>query len=80
LLGLGLGTRLFVKVPRPGDSEWTFSSFRFSSQAATSYYQSNYSKVEAILLSAFCPRTQLANLPAYLTLTLLIAERQAGKL
>jgi len=47
---IGLGTHLFVnKVPRAGDSEVTFWS---SSQAATSYYQSNHSKVEAILLSA----------------------------
>jgi len=49
LLGLGLGTHLFVKVPRPGDSEGTFSVF---SQAATCYYQSNHSKVETIPLSA----------------------------
>jgi len=33
LAGLGLGTRLIFKVPRPGDSEGTFS---VSSQAATS--------------------------------------------
>jgi len=33
----GLDTHLFVKVPRPGDSEGTFWS---SSQAATCYYQS----------------------------------------
>jgi len=43
---LGLGTHLFVKVPRPGDSEGTFSVFesscRSSSQAATCYYQSNH--------------------------------------
>jgi len=43
-LRIGLGTHLFVKVPRPGDSEVTFSS----SQAATCCYQSNHSKVEAI--------------------------------
>jgi len=42
---IGLGTHLFVKVPRLGDSEGTFS-------AATCYYQSNHSKVEAIPLSA----------------------------
>jgi len=47
--GLGKGTHLFVKVPRPGDSE---GPFRSSSQAATCYYQSNHSKVEAIMLSA----------------------------
>jgi len=28
--GLGLGTPLFVKVPRPGDSEMTFSVFELS--------------------------------------------------
>jgi len=47
--GFGFGTHLFVKKPRPGDSEVTFWS---SSQAATCYYQFNHSKVEAILLSA----------------------------
>jgi len=46
---VGLGTHLFVKVPRPGDSEVPFLP---SSQAATCYYQSNHSKVEAIPLSA----------------------------
>jgi len=30
MLCLGLGTRLFVKVPRPGDSEGTFSVFESS--------------------------------------------------
>jgi len=30
-----IGTHLFVKVPRPGDSEGTFSVF-WSSQATTS--------------------------------------------
>jgi len=43
---LGLGTHLFVKVPRPGDSEVTFSVFE------SRYYQSNHSKVEAIPVSA----------------------------
>jgi len=42
-------SRLFVKVPRPGDGEVTFRS---SSQAATCYYQSNHSLIEAIPLSA----------------------------
>jgi len=37
-----LGTHLIVKVPRPGDSEGTFSVF-----------ESSCSKVEAIPLSAF---------------------------
>jgi len=53
---------IIVKVPRLGDSEGTFRS---SSQAATCFYQSNHSKVEAIPLSAIS------------TLTLLNAERQA---
>jgi len=42
LVGWLVGTNLFVKVPRPEDSEVT----------ATCYYQSNHSKVEAIPLSA----------------------------
>jgi len=42
-------THLFVKVSRPRDSERTFSML---SQAATCYYQSNHSKMEAIPLSA----------------------------
>jgi len=45
---LGLGTHLFVKVLDQETAKWPF---RFSSQAATCYYQSNYSKVEAIPLS-----------------------------
>jgi len=40
---------LFVKVPQPGDSEWTI---RPLSQAATCYKQSNNSNVEAIPVSA----------------------------
>jgi len=45
---------LIVKVPRPGDSEFTFS---VSSQAATYFYQSNHSKVEAIPLRALSKNT-----------------------
>jgi len=56
-LGLGL-LIIFVKVPRPGDSEVTFRS---SSQAATYYYQSNHSKVEAIPLSAL-PKAKTSEL------------------
>jgi len=29
-LGVGLGTHLFVKIPRPGDSEVIFSGFESS--------------------------------------------------
>jgi len=57
LLWLRLGTHLFVKVLRPGDSEVTFWS---SSHAATCYYQSNHSKVEAIQLSAL-PKDTTSN-------------------
>jgi len=61
---LSLGTHLFVKVPRllsrsryldkvPRlDHLLAKGPFRSSSQAATCYYQSNHSKVEAISLSA----------------------------
>jgi len=52
-LGLCLGTlmsgHLFVKVLQPGDGE---GPFRSSSQAATCYYQSNHSNVEAIPLKS----------------------------
>jgi len=60
----GLGTHLFVKVPRPGDSE---GLFRSSSQAAICYYQSNHSKVEAISLSALPKNTtsELAGLSSH---------------
>jgi len=51
------GIHLFVKVPRPGDSEGTFSV----------YYQSNHSKVEAIPLSALLKDTtsELAGLASH---------------
>jgi len=39
----GLGIHLFVKVPRPGDSEGTFSVVE-SSCHLLQYYQSNSSK------------------------------------
>jgi len=60
----------FIKIP-----------FRYSSQAAaTCYYQSNHSKVEAIPLSALPKNTTKAKLPAYLHTNPLNAEHQAGKL
>jgi len=63
-LPLGLRTQLFVKVPRPLDSEVTFS---VSSQAAICYFQSNHSKVEAIPLSALTKdkKSELAGLSLY---------------
>jgi len=44
------------EIPRPGDSEVTFSVFESSCHLlqVTSYYQSNYSKVEAIPLTQKC--------------------------
>jgi len=49
---LGLGTHLFVKVPRPGNSERTTFSVLESS-----CYQSNHSEVEVIPLSALPKNT-----------------------
>jgi len=53
-----LGIHLFVKVPRPGDSEVTFLVFES---------QSNHSKVEAIQLSALRKNTtsKLADLSSH---------------
>jgi len=64
-------THLFVKLPRPGDSE--------GSQAATCYYQSNLSKVETIPLSALPKDTtsEFAGLSSHYAFN---AERQTGKL
>jgi len=45
------------------DQETAKESLRFSSQAATYYYQANHSKVDAIPLMP-CPKTQQANLLA----------------
>jgi len=59
---LGLGTHLFVKVSRQETAKWRFQS---SNQASTCYYQSNYWKVEAILLSALPKDTTKAKLPDY---------------
>jgi len=61
---LGLSTHLFVKVPRPRNSEGTFQS---SSEAATYYYQSNHTKEEAIPLSALPKDTtsELAGLSSH---------------
>jgi len=61
---------------RPGDSAVTYR------QAATCYYQSNHSKVEAIPLSALPKDTisELTGCRPISTVTLLNAERQAGKL
>jgi len=58
---LGLGTYVFVKVPRPGDSEVNFSVFKSSCHLLLLVY---HSKVEAIPLSALPKATpQLENIP-----------------
>jgi len=49
-LDSGLGTHLFVKVPRPGDSEVTFFGLQVKLPPVTT--SSKYSKVGAITLSA----------------------------
>jgi len=64
---------LFVKVPRPGDSEKIFSVFDSSSIC---YYLSNRSKVEAIPLSA----QWQVNLPAYHhTISLMLIIKQKSR-
>jgi len=65
---IGLGAHLFVKVPRPGDSEVTFSVFESRCHVKEQcYYQSNHSKVEAITLSALPKDTksELAGLSSH---------------
>jgi len=49
-LAFGLGTHLFVKVPRTGDSKVTFSVFRVKLPPVTTSV-TNHSLVEAIPLS-----------------------------
>jgi len=75
------GTHLFDKVPWPNDQETAKWPLRSSSQAATCYYQSNHSKVDAIPLSAM-PKEghNKRTFRPVSTLTLLNAEHPAGKL
>jgi len=74
-----LGIHLFVEVPRRGDIK---GLFRFSSQAAACYYQSNHSGRGNLVISALPKDTTSEHkLPAYLhTLSLFYAEHQSGKL
>jgi len=76
-LRLGLGTHLFVKVPRPGENEGNFSVFESS---CTCYYLSNHSKVEAIPVKWLAQEHNKRTCRSILTLSLFNAERQAGKL
>jgi len=70
---------LFVYLSSCLGQETAKWPLRCSCQSAICYYQSNHSKVEAIPLSAL-PKTQQANLPAYLHTNPFCAERQAGKM
>jgi len=54
---VGLGTHLFVKVPRPGNSEVISAVFESSCHC---YYQSSQTKVEAIPLSTLPKNTTSA--------------------
>jgi len=61
---------LFLKVPRPGESEVTFSVIKqvqVKKLNATCYYLSNHTKVEAIPLSALHKGTtnELAGLSSH---------------
>jgi len=75
MLQIAIDIHLFVKVPRPGDSEGPFRSL---SKAATCYYQSNHSKVEAFRLVPCCPRTQQANLPVSTLYFLMLNVKQGS--
>jgi len=67
------GAHLFVKVPRPGDTEETFWVFE------SSCHQSNRSNVEAISLSVLSKdaTSEFAGLSSHYPFN---TERQAGKL
>jgi len=71
---LGLGTHLFIKIPRPGDSG---RPLRSSSQVAICSYQSDHFKVEAI---PFAQGHNKRTCWPICTLSLFYAERQAEKL
>jgi len=76
---LGLSTPLFVKVPRPGDSEGTFSVFGLRIKlppVTTSLTTQGRGNPVKCLAQRHNKRT-CRRIP---TLTLLNAERQAGKL
>jgi len=77
LEGLGL---VLIYLSRYLDQETAKGPFRFSSQAATYYYQSNHSKVEVIPLSALPKGTTSEFASLIFTQSLFFAERQAGKL
>jgi len=70
-------SRLFVKLPRPGDSEVTFSVFKSSCHLLLIVKPL---KGTGNLVKCLVPRIQQANLPTYLHTLPFNAERQAGKL
>jgi len=71
---------LLIYLSRYLEQETAKGSFRPLGKAATCYYQSNYSKVEAIPLSALPEGQNKRTCEPIITVSLFIAERQAGKL
>jgi len=71
---------ILVYLSRPIDQETAKWSFRSSSQAATCYYMSNYSKVGAIPFKCFVQGHNKRTCWPISTLTVLNAERHAGKM
>jgi len=69
--GLGLGPHLFVKVPRLGDNERTFSVFESSCHLL--YYQSNHSRVRGNPIKCLAQRHNKRTCRPVSTLTLLNA-------
>jgi len=74
---LGLGTNLFVKKPRPGDSESTFSIFESSCHLLRPLEL--LKSFEAVPLSAL-PKDTTSELVDIFTRFFFYAEHQAGKL
>jgi len=73
-----LGTRLFVKLPRPGDSEGTFSIFQSSCHVLLSVY-SFIGRGNPIKCLAQGHNKQTC-MPIFILGSLFYVERQAGKL
>jgi len=72
--------RLLVYLPSCLDQETAKVPLRSSSQAATCYCQSSYSKVESILFSALPKGYNKQICRPIFTLSLFNVKRQAGKL
>jgi len=70
---------MLIYLSRYLDQEIAKGPFRSSSQAANCDYQSIYTKVEAITLSAL-PKDRTSELAGVFHTILFYAERQAGEL